>query len=298
LDASRLWLHGYSNDFCCYIPSERLLNEGGYGGGAEIDYFALPATLQPGLEDKIIAEVRRQVPNEFHNDGNVVPADAAAAINKLVDGLAVGTDAEYERIPDIWRVAIDAGKRNDAAELRRLLSVSLPKMGQPAQHWQVVVIGGGIINGLSVENIWPRQRIHELIHADDDLMERWNQLMVLSAAMADDTAVRSGTRYDALRILGADEFGKHGQHLIKYLGDADAELQMGAISGLSDMESPAAALAIAASLAKYSDANKRLAIAALMRTDARRSLLRRAINEGRVKQIELTSEQVIDLRQR
>ena len=65
LDATRIWLHGYSNDFGCYIPSERLLKEGGYGGGAEIVYFALPATLAPGLEERIIAEVHRQVPAAF-----------------------------------------------------------------------------------------------------------------------------------------------------------------------------------------------------------------------------------------
>jgi hypothetical protein len=70
LDPSRAWLHGYANDFCCYIPSERLLKEGGYGGGGEINYFALPATLQSGLENKIIKEVRRQVPPAFHRQHN------------------------------------------------------------------------------------------------------------------------------------------------------------------------------------------------------------------------------------
>jgi hypothetical protein len=65
LDSTRLWLHGYANDFCCYIPSERLLKEGGYGGGAEIVYFALPNTLQPRLEERIISEVHRQVPSRF-----------------------------------------------------------------------------------------------------------------------------------------------------------------------------------------------------------------------------------------
>ncbi len=62
LDAQRLWIHGYANDFCAYIPSERLVREGGYGGGAETVYFALPATLRTGLEDQIISEVRRQLP--------------------------------------------------------------------------------------------------------------------------------------------------------------------------------------------------------------------------------------------
>lgn len=65
LDGSRLWTNGYSNDFCAYIPSERLLKEGGYGGGAEVVYFALPNVLKPGLEQKIVDEVKRQVPAAF-----------------------------------------------------------------------------------------------------------------------------------------------------------------------------------------------------------------------------------------
>jgi hypothetical protein len=65
LDRDRIWVHGYSNDFCAYIPSERLLREGGYGGGAEIPYFALPAPFQPGLEEKIIQSVRQLTPPYF-----------------------------------------------------------------------------------------------------------------------------------------------------------------------------------------------------------------------------------------
>jgi hypothetical protein len=65
LDADRLWVHGYSNDFCAYIPSERLVLEGGYGGGAETVYFSLPSPLKAGLENEILAEVHRQLPDEF-----------------------------------------------------------------------------------------------------------------------------------------------------------------------------------------------------------------------------------------
>jgi putative membrane-bound dehydrogenase-like protein len=65
LSETRLWVHGYSNDFGSYIPSERLLREGGYGAGAEIPYFALPTPLQSGLEEQIVAEVRRQLPTSF-----------------------------------------------------------------------------------------------------------------------------------------------------------------------------------------------------------------------------------------
>ena len=60
LDAQRLWVNAYSNDFACYVPSERLVQEGGYGGGAETPYFALPTTLRAGLEQQIIDEVHRQ----------------------------------------------------------------------------------------------------------------------------------------------------------------------------------------------------------------------------------------------
>ena len=66
IDRERFWLNAYCNDFGCYIPSERLLTEGGYGGGAEVPYFALPTTLQTGLEQLIVDEVHRQVPDAFH----------------------------------------------------------------------------------------------------------------------------------------------------------------------------------------------------------------------------------------
>lgn len=65
LDSDRLWVNAYSNDFACYIPSERLVREGGYGGGEETPYFAFPTTLKAGLEQLIIDEVRRQTPPTF-----------------------------------------------------------------------------------------------------------------------------------------------------------------------------------------------------------------------------------------
>jgi hypothetical protein len=65
LDSQRLWVNAYSNDFACYVPSERLVKEGGYGGGEEIPYFALPTTLRAGLEQLIIGEVKRQARGVF-----------------------------------------------------------------------------------------------------------------------------------------------------------------------------------------------------------------------------------------
>jgi putative membrane-bound dehydrogenase-like protein len=65
LKAEHLWINGYANDFCAYIPSERLLREGGYGGGGEVPYFALPTTLKAGLEQQIMDAVTAQIHEPF-----------------------------------------------------------------------------------------------------------------------------------------------------------------------------------------------------------------------------------------
>jgi putative membrane-bound dehydrogenase-like protein len=59
LDARRLWLNAYANDAPCYIPSERVLKEGGYEGGGAMVYYDVPGPFQPGLEQKIIDAVRQ-----------------------------------------------------------------------------------------------------------------------------------------------------------------------------------------------------------------------------------------------
>lgn len=112
LHRDRVWIHGYTNDFCAYIPSERLLKEGGYGGGGEISYFALPTTLAPGLEDRIIAAVKAQTPESFltppGTDGipPKTPEESLAAIRAPAD-LEVQLVAAEPLVED--PVAIDFG---------------------------------------------------------------------------------------------------------------------------------------------------------------------------------------------
>ena len=99
LDSDRLWVHGYSNDFCCYIPSERLLNEGGYGGGGEIVYFALPSKLAPGLEKKIVNEVLRQVPEQYHRSPTSEQGSSKIDIaEKLASSFQLSADFEIELV--------------------------------------------------------------------------------------------------------------------------------------------------------------------------------------------------------
>src|SRR5262249_23518887 len=61
LDGRRLWLNAYSNDAPCYIPSERILKEGGYEGGGAMVYYDQPTKLAVGLERQIVDVVVRQV---------------------------------------------------------------------------------------------------------------------------------------------------------------------------------------------------------------------------------------------
>jgi Neutral/alkaline non-lysosomal ceramidase, N-terminal len=57
LGANDLWVAGYSNDVFAYIPSERILKEGGYEGGGAMIYYGQPAAFAPGIEETIIREV-------------------------------------------------------------------------------------------------------------------------------------------------------------------------------------------------------------------------------------------------
>ncbi len=55
----RLWVAGYCNEVFAYIPSERVLAEGGYEAGGSAVYFGLHGPFQPGLEDRIVGLVKR-----------------------------------------------------------------------------------------------------------------------------------------------------------------------------------------------------------------------------------------------
>lgn len=65
LDRSRLCVVAYANDAPCYIPSERVLREGGYEGEGAMVYYDRPNRLAPGLEQKIVDTVKAQLGKDF-----------------------------------------------------------------------------------------------------------------------------------------------------------------------------------------------------------------------------------------
>ena len=63
LGTKPVWVAAYSNDVMAYIPSERVLKEGGYEGTGAMRYTNLPAPWQPGLEQKIMSTILTQAGN-------------------------------------------------------------------------------------------------------------------------------------------------------------------------------------------------------------------------------------------
>jgi neutral ceramidase len=55
----RMWVAGYSNDVFGYVPSVRVLREGGYEGGDAMIYYGRPGPFSEAVEELIIGEVRR-----------------------------------------------------------------------------------------------------------------------------------------------------------------------------------------------------------------------------------------------
>ncbi|NNE90057.1 MAG: hypothetical protein HKN23_00270, partial [Verrucomicrobiales bacterium] len=57
-----VWFSGYSNDVMTYIPSRRVLEEGGYEGGGAMRYVRStihPAHWELKIEEKLVAEIHR-----------------------------------------------------------------------------------------------------------------------------------------------------------------------------------------------------------------------------------------------
>jgi hypothetical protein len=59
LAGKRIWIAGYSNEVFAYVPSERVLTEGGYEGGLAMKYFGIHGPFLPGLETRIIDLVKK-----------------------------------------------------------------------------------------------------------------------------------------------------------------------------------------------------------------------------------------------
>lgn len=61
LGPETLWVAGYSNDVFGYVPSLRVLQEGGYEGGEAMRGSRLPGPFAPTIEETIIGKTHELV---------------------------------------------------------------------------------------------------------------------------------------------------------------------------------------------------------------------------------------------
>lgn len=257
------------------------------GFGAEEQAAAIAKQL---LNEDLEEKQRRNLVQE---NSDLAPE----ILEALTQNLEPDTKEEERRIPWIWRVTVDAGERNDAEELREILGISLPEQNEPLLNWQAVVLGGGIVNGISRQGEWPKTRIREILKTRDDLKTRWQQAIEQSYEMASNRDLPADWRYDALRLIAMDDPEKSVAELSSYLDpERDETLQMGAISGLSDIRHPQVPERLLSGTGYYSDRNLELALGALMRTDRRVEALLDALENGRLSADKLGDERLERLR--
>jgi len=80
-DRARVWVNGYSNDVPCYVPSRRVLEEGGYEGGGAMVYYDRPTKFALDVEERIMAAVHAVTPASFAaKPEQNVPAEIPPAI--------------------------------------------------------------------------------------------------------------------------------------------------------------------------------------------------------------------------
>ena len=70
LDWTRLWINGWSHDVPGYIPSQRVLAEGGYEADYSMIYYGKPTRFDPAVEEVIVHHVKQLLGPAF-----VAPSD-------------------------------------------------------------------------------------------------------------------------------------------------------------------------------------------------------------------------------
>lgn len=148
LDSSRLWVNAYVNDVPCYIPSRRILSEGGYEAETSLWYYDRPQQLAPETENLIIEAVRSQLPDSFQLDEkqaeNPPPKSPAEARNslRLRPGLEIELVASEPLVESPVAIDFGADGRLWVCEMRDYPS-GLDGHGQPGGRVKVLTDTNG-----------------------------------------------------------------------------------------------------------------------------------------------------------
>jgi hypothetical protein len=70
--AEHLWINAYANHVPCYIPSKRILKEGGYEAVGDMYWYNKPSTLNPEVQGIILHTVDNLMPGVFKTEQPVI----------------------------------------------------------------------------------------------------------------------------------------------------------------------------------------------------------------------------------
>jgi hypothetical protein len=224
-----------------------------------------PSDVLPIVNLILDANALEQERSQAIEDNRDLAADLLVTI---VSDIKPGTKQESSRLPWLWRIAVEAGKANDAEQIHRILDISLPDNDQSLDSWRAVVVGGGIVSGIASTNISPQARIQEIIADDQFLTERWQLCIRLASRVVDDKSVSVGSRYDALRIVAMDRWVNAQPTLERYLNsESEPEMQMAAVLGLVHAKVDPANELLLNSLDHLTEQNRALALDGMLQYD-------------------------------
>ena len=193
-------------------------------------------------------------------------------------------EEQYRRMPWIWRVAIAVGRRNDGGEILDMLEVCVPRASQPLEHWQAVVIGGGLIN-----EDFPVGRVSRKTPRPDSQRHSGGQENVASnsAACRNHGRRRSCQTGNAIRRVAHGRAAASRSRRVRVCVDTSTRKRItsfrwarsAAWSTLKRQRRPHNS---ADALSWLKGNNRYLALEGMLRTDERAAVLAASIESGRV----------------
>ncbi|MBY0459498.1 MAG: hypothetical protein K2V38_19420, partial [Gemmataceae bacterium] len=115
-----LWVMGYANDVMAYIPSARVLKEGGYEADSSQIYYGMPGKWSTTIEDAIVGktkELAAKVTQLPKPPGPLTPKEELATF-RLPDGLKIELVAAEPDIVDPVAMCFDERGRLFVCEMR------------------------------------------------------------------------------------------------------------------------------------------------------------------------------------